>query len=162
MANDDRPKLRLIKTGTKLSMPFFRNPAKVVLAPMALSEPAGTCQSMTDNPWPHKTPIDLQSLDAGSLRGIIDVAHEPSMLHPEAEMIVGWAFRTGWLDQSISISKRAVWENVRAKCREAGIKSPPYQAVARRIDSLFLLEVLRFHPLTREKYAQNPGDKSLD
>ncbi|MFJ4445074.1 hypothetical protein ACIPZ8_23680 [Pseudomonas sp. NPDC089422] len=160
MSNDNRPKLRLIKTGSKLSMPLFRNPAKVVLAPMALSEPADACQSTSASPWPHKISFDLQSIDAGSLRGIIDVAHEPSMLHPEAEMIVEWAFRSGCLDQSIS--KRAVWENVRAKCREAGIKSPPYQAVAKRIDCLFSLEVLRFHPLTREKYARNSGDESVD
>ncbi|WP_194790738.1 hypothetical protein [Pseudomonas sp. UFMG81] len=160
MANDNRPKLRLIKTGTKFSMPFFRNPAKIVLAPMEVNEPAGVYQSMTANPWPHKTPFDLQSLDAGSLRGIMDVAHEPSMIHPEAEAIVKCAFRSCWLDQNIS--KRAVWENVRAKCREAGIKSPPYQAVAMRIDCLFSLEVLRFHPLTRESYPQNSDDESLD
>ncbi|MCE0881291.1 hypothetical protein [Pseudomonas putida] len=159
MATDNRPKLRLIKTGAKFSMPFFRNPANVVLAPMAVKEPADAYQSITPNPWPHKAPFDLQSLDAGALRGIMDVAHEPSILHPEAEAIVESAFRSGWLDQSIS--KRAVWENVRAKCREAGIKSPSYRAVALRIDCLFSLEVLRFHPLTRKEYAQNSGDEPL-
>lgn len=153
MANDQRPKLSLVKKGAKLSIPFYRNPANVVFAPMAVDEPTGT------NPWPHKAPFDMESLDAGALRGIMDVAHEPSRIHPEAEPIMECAFRSGWLDQSIS--KRAEWENVRAKCREAGIKSPPYWAVAMRIDCLFSLEVLRFHPLTREAYSQNSGGVPL-
>ncbi|MNJ40054.1 hypothetical protein D3C77_349390 [compost metagenome] len=141
-------------------MSFISHPAKVVLAPMPLKELTGAYQSKTANPWPHKAPFDLQSLDASSLRGIMEVAHEPSMLHPETEAIVERAFRSGWLDQSIG--KRAVWENVRAKCRKVGIKPPPYKAVAMRIDCLFSHEVLRLHPLTREGYAQNPRGYPLD
>lgn len=208
MANDNQPKLKLIKAGAGTNKPntliagnqffsaipascellpklrFMRveaslmlciqypgerdfkplsfppHPAKVVIAPAPVKVPTDTDHFKAKQSWPHKAPFDLHSLDARSLRGIMELAQNPSMFHPEIEEIVEKAFRVGCLDQSIS--KRAVWENVRAKCREAGIKSPTYRLVAMRIDCMFSSEVLRFHPLTRETFSENPGGCPLD
>lgn len=134
--------------------------AKVVLAPAPVKELTDADHSNAKHGWPHKAPLDLHSLNARSLRGIMELAQEPSMFHPETEEIVEKAFRAGCLDQSIS--KRAVWENVRAKCREAGIKSPTYRLVAMRIDCMFSNEVMRFHPLTRDTFSENPGGYPSD
>lgn len=133
---------------------FAPHPAKVVIAPAPVKEPTDTDHFNAKQGWPHKAQFDLQSLNARSLRGIMDLAQNPSMLPPETEEIVEHAFRVGWLDQRMS--KRAVWEIVRAKCREAGIKSPAYRVVAMQLDCLFSREVLRFHPLTRETFTKNP------
>jgi len=134
---------------------FARDPAKAFISPVVVNKPMDANESNANGAWPHKHQIDLQSLDARSLRGIAELAYEPAVLPPEVEEIIGHAFRAGWLDQCAT--KRSVWGNVRAKCKEVGVKSPSYQAVATRIDCLFSREVLRFHPLTRDGSSEKPG-----
>lgn len=123
--------------------------------PVSVEELPHSNQSMVQELWPHNVQIDMQSLDARSLRGIMEVAQEHSPLSPEAEEIVTNAFQAGWLDQGMG--KRAVWEIVRARCREIGIKTPSYKVVALRVDCLFSREVLRFHPLTRRGHLNHLG-----
>ena len=141
-----------------VSFTFHR--ATVAIAPVLVKEPMDADQFKAAQAWPHKAQFNMQSLDARSLRAIMEVAQEPSVLDPATDGIVEQAFRAGWLDQSIG--KRSMWENVRAKCREVGIKSPSYKAVAMRIDCLISREVLRFHPLTREGKTENPGGYPSD
>jgi hypothetical protein len=142
---------------------FTRHPAKVVIAPTPVKQPMDADEFMGNETWPHKSPFDLQSLDARSLRGIAELAQESSAfptLPARTAEIVEHAIRAGWLDAGLT--KRAVWIDVRAKCQEAGIKSPTYKAVAQQIDRLFSREVLRFHPLTREAFTEKPGGYPSD
>ncbi|WP_443696559.1 hypothetical protein [Pseudomonas sp.] len=134
---------------------FTHHPAKVVIAPAPVKLPMDADEYNASETWPHKNPFDLQSLDARSLRGIAELAQESSALPARTAEIVEHAIRAGWLDAGIT--KRAVWTDVRAKCQEAGIKSPSYKTVATQIDRLFSREVLRFHPLTREAFTEKPG-----
>ena len=162
------PKLRFMRVDASLMLcvqhpgerefkpvSFTHLPAKVIITPAAVKLPLGADDFKASESWPHKSPFDPQSLDARSLRGIAELAQEPSALSARTAEIVEHAIRAGWLNACST--KRAVWNDVRARCQEAGIKSPSYKTVATEIDRLFSREVLRFHPLTREAFTQKPG-----
>jgi hypothetical protein len=136
----------------------INHPAKVVIAPAPVKLPMDADKFNASETWPHENPFDLQSLDARSLRGIAELAQKPSALpalSTKTVEIVWHAIRAGWFDGCNT--KQGVWRDVRAKCREAGIKPPSYKTVATQIDRLFSREVLRFHPLTREAFTDKPG-----
>ncbi|XMB51523.1 hypothetical protein QQ999_09490 [Pseudomonas fluorescens] len=126
--------------------------AKAVLTPVSVETLAQTDDVELGKPWPHTVQIDMQSLDARSLRGIMELAQDPLEFPPDTEEIVERAFQAS-LKQSID--KRAFWELVRSECRAVGIKAPPHRLVARRLDCLFSREVLRYHPLTRQGHGSH-------
>lgn len=134
---------------------FTSDPKKVVIAPAPVKETMDADHFEAQRDWPYESGFDLQGLSARALRGIAELADDNTEFAPKTEHIVKDAFRFGYLERSIG-GKRAVWEHVRAKCREVGIKPPTYRAVAARIDCLFSCEVLRLHPLTRDAFKEKP------
>lgn len=139
---------------------FSRDPAEVLIAPAPLKESIDADHFKAQLDWPHAARFDLLGLDARSLRGIAGLAQSNSEFPPTTEEVVEAAFRSGYLDRNIG--KRAIWEDVRAKCQEIGIKPPAYRAVAQRIDCLFSREVLRLHPLTRDAFKEKPTGSPSD
>lgn len=126
--------------------------AKPVLTPVSVETLAQTDEVEIGKPWPHKVQMNMQSLDARSLRGIMELAQDPLEFSPDTEEVVERAFQAS-LKQSIG--KRAFWELVRSECQAIGIKAPSYQLVARRLDCLFSREVLRHHPLTCQGHVSH-------
>lgn len=154
------PKLRFLRVADQLLLcvkspgesefkpiSLTANSGKTVLTPMSVDTLTQTDDVEPGKSWPHKVQMDMQSLDARSLRGIMKLAQDPSELPPNTGEIVERAFQASLKH---GISKRACWELVRSECQAIGIKAPSYRLVARRLDCLFSREVLRYHPLTRQ------------